>query len=63
MKRMQRQGKLTAYLVDKFEVNDWLLDQENETEHIERTGYMDDGDDIDYDNPNIDWNNEIDKYL
>ena len=63
MKRMQRQGKLTPYLVDKFEVNDWLLDQENETEHIERTGYMDDGDDIDYTDDSINWDDELDKYI
>ncbi len=63
MKRMQRDGKLLPYLVDKFEVNDWLLDQENETEHVERNSYMDDSDDIDYDNPNIDWDDELEKYI
>jgi hypothetical protein len=63
MKKMQREGKLVPYLVDKFEVNDWLLDQENETEHIERTGYMDDGDDIDYTDDTINWDDELDKYI
>ncbi len=63
MKRMQREGKLVPYLVDKFEVNDWLLDREDETQHIERDSYMDNSDDIDYDNPNIDWDDELEKYI
>lgn len=63
MKRMQREGKLTPYLVDKFEVNDWLLDREDETQHIERDGYMDDGDDIDYTDDSINWDDELDKYI
>ncbi len=63
MKRMQREGKLVPYLVDKFEVNDWLLDREDETQHIERDSYMDDSDDIDYDNPDINWDDELEKYI
>lgn len=63
MKRLQRMGQLTKFLVDKFDVNDWLLTDDKETEHIQTNEVVGDSDDIDYDNPDIDWNNEIDKYL
>jgi hypothetical protein len=63
MKRMQREGKLTPYLVDKFEVNDWLLEQHEETQHIERDNTTDNYDDIDYGDDSIDWNDELNKYL
>ena len=63
MKRMQREGKLTPYLVDKFQVNDWLLEQHEETQHIERNNTTDNLDDIDYGDDSIDWNDELNKYL
>jgi len=63
MKRMQREGKLVPYLVDKFEVNDWLLDREDETQHIERDSYMDNSDDIDYTDDSINWDDELEKYI
>ncbi len=63
MKRMQREGELTAYLVDKFQVNDWLLEQHEETQHIERNNTTDNLDDIDYGDDSIDWNDELNKYL
>jgi len=63
MKKMQREGKLVPYLVDKFEVNDWLLDKEDEKQHVERDNTTDNYDDIDYGDDSIDWNDELNKYL
>jgi hypothetical protein len=55
MKRMQKGGTLNQYLMDKFDTKIVLEDEET-TERFEMVG---DNLDIDYDDPDIDWDNEI----
>ena len=58
MKRMQKRGVLNQYLMDKFDAKIVLEDEEPKQPEM-----VDDSDNIDYDNPDIDWNNELDKYI
>jgi len=60
MKHMQRAGQLTKYLVEKFDVNEYLINDKEEDKPNEVVDYSDD---IDYDNIDIDWNEELKKYL
>jgi hypothetical protein len=58
MKKMQKRGVLNQYLMDKFDAKIVLEDEEPKQPEM-----VDDSDNIDYDNPDIDWNNELDKYI
>ena len=60
MKRLARAGELTKYLVKKFDVNEYLINDEEEDKPNE---VVNDSDDINYDDINIDWDQEIKKYL
>ena len=60
MKRLARAGELTKYLVEKFDVNEYLINDKEEDKPNEVVDYSDD---IDYDNIDIDWNEELKKYL
>jgi hypothetical protein len=61
MKRLARAGQLTKYLVEKFDVNKYLIEEDNNEE--EDNNPIDNYDDIDYTDDTIDWDNELDKYL
>ena len=62
MKHMQRAGELTKYLVKKFDVNEYLINEDNE-ENNNPDNVVDDNDDINYDDININWEEEVKKYL
>ena len=58
MKKMQKSGTLNEYLSKKYDTKIVLEDEEPEQPQM-----VDDNDNIDYDDDNIDWNNELDKYI
>jgi hypothetical protein len=60
MKRMQRAGVLTKYLVEKYDVNKHLIEEDEDDKPIEM---LDDSDDINYDDIDVNWDEEIKKYL
>jgi hypothetical protein len=61
MKRMAKAGQLNRYLCDKFDAADYLKDIEDEED--KRIEMVDDSDDFDYDDANINWDDELDKYI
>ena len=58
MKRMAKAGILNDYLSKKYDTKITFEDEEPRQPEV-----VDDNDNIDYDDDNIDWNNELDKYI
>jgi hypothetical protein len=62
MKKMAKAGTLNRYLCDKYDAADYLRDIEDEEED-KRIELVDDSDDFDYDDDNINWDDELEKYI
>jgi hypothetical protein len=58
MKKMQKAGTLNDYLSKKYDIKISFEDEEPKQPEM-----VDDSDDINYDDDNIDWNDELNKYI